>query len=249
MQVALLLLFAASDAVESYRTGVAFLDQHKAAEAIPCFERAVQAEPGNAQFWKALGVARASLDQVRESIEPFRQACTLNQKLLNACYYYGRALYSSERYQDALAPFEKALRADAVKGFALAAIGECNEALGRTAEAEKAFRSALDRRDAAEQRARLAYGRFLIRQARAGDAIPILKAATATGDSRYQLGLALSQADRLEEARAALEESIRLDDSKSAPHGLLAKVYRRLGRPTDAVREEHAALVLSATGN
>lgn len=225
---------------------MALLEKGRAAEAIPYLKDASGKAPKNAQYWKALGVAYASMNELRDSIEPFRQACTLDPKLLDACYYYGRNLYGTDRYEDALAPLEKAVAADAVKGRAESAIGQCLQALGRPEAAERRFIAAVARRDRAEQLARLAYGQFLIRQGRAPEAVDLLKPAQQpeSPEASYELGLALSQVGQLETAVAALERAVRLSPQKSATRLLLAKVYRRLGRFPEAEREEMAAVAL-----
>lgn len=222
------------------------LEQGRAAEAVPFLKESTRLASKNAQYWKALGVAYASLNELRDSIEPFRQACSLDPKLLDACYYYGRNLYGTDRYEDALAPLEKALAADAVKGRAESAIGQCLQALGRPEAAEKRFQAAVARRDRAEQMARVAYGQFLIRQGRAAEAVELLKPAQQpeSPEASYELGLALSQAGQLEEAAAALQRAVRLGPRKSATRLLLAKVYRRLGRVSEAEKEEMAAIAM-----
>lgn len=225
---------------------MALLEQGRAAEAVPLLKEASGKSPQNAQYWKALGVAYASMNELRDSIEPFRQACSLDPKLLDACYYYGRNLYGTDRYEDALAPLEKALAADAVKGRAESAIGQCLQALGRPEAAEKRFLAAVARRDRAEQMARLAYGQFLIRQGRATEAVELLRPAQQpeSPEVSYELGLALSQSGHLEEAAAALQRAVRLSPRKSATRLLLAKVYRRLGRVPEAESEEMAAVAM-----
>ncbi|WP_321472101.1 tetratricopeptide repeat protein [uncultured Paludibaculum sp.] len=233
-------------AEDAYRQGVTLLEQGRAAEAVPFLKESSRLAPKNAQYWKALGVAYASLNELRDSIEPFRQACTLDPKLLDTCYYYGRNLYGIDRYEEALAPLEKALMADAVKGRADAAIGQCLQALGRNEAAEKRFQAAVARHDRAEQMARLAYGQFLIRQGRAVEAVAMLKPAQQpeSPEAGHELGLALFQTGQLGEAVAALQRAVRLNPRKSATRLLLAKVYRRLGRASEAESEEMAAVAI-----
>ncbi len=226
----LLLVLAQPAAEQAYRQGVSLLESGRAEEAIPLLEQAAKIEPKNALYWKALGVAHAGLLDYRGSLEPFRQACTLDPRLLDVCYYSGRAFYAADQYDKAIAPLQKALHADAVKGRAETALGQCYEALGDAVEAEKHFRSALSRNDAAGQQARLAYSRFLVRQGRPREAVAIAEAAQhpETPDSRYELALALSQCDRLQEAAAALQRALQLNPQHEAARVLLAKVRARL---------------------
>ncbi|QOY87482.1 tetratricopeptide repeat protein [Paludibaculum fermentans] len=225
---------------------MALLEQGRAAEAAPFLKESARLAPKNAQYWKALGVAFASMNELRDAVEPFRQACALDPRLLDACYYYGRNLYGTDKYEEALAPLEKALAVDPVKGRAEAAIGQCLHALGRNEAAEKRFQSAVARHDRAEQMARLAFGQFLVRQGRAAEAVDVLKPAQRpeSHDASYELGLAYCQAGELEEAAAALQGAVRLSPRKAATRLLLAKVYRRLGRVSEAESEELAAVTI-----
>lgn len=224
-----LLLFAPPEAAQAYREGVALFERGQAAEAIPLLERAAGLDGGNAQYWKVVGVARASLSDYRGSVEPFGRACRLNPRLVDACYYHGRSLYAADQYRAALTPLRQALSADAVKSRAETAIGQCYEALGDADAAERALQAAVGRRDSAAQGARLAYGRFLVRQGRAGEAVTVLESAQQpeSGDARYELGLALSQGDRLAEAVRELE---RAPDHEAA-RLLLSKLRVRLAAP------------------
>lgn len=225
-----ILLLLQPSAAEAYRQGVSLYEQGRAEQAIPLLEQAVQLAPNNAQYWKTLGVAHARLEDYRGSIEPFRQACELDERLIDACYYSGRAYYASDQYDKALAPLLKALRADTVKSRAETALGQCHEALGQPADAEKRFRSAVARNDAAVQPARLAYSRFLTRQGRAAEAVPLAEKAQEpeTPESRFELALALSQAGRLEESLKSLERALALKPDYEEAFVLRGKLQARL---------------------
>jgi tetratricopeptide (TPR) repeat protein len=231
-----------------YQRGVQAFEQGRHEEAIALLAEAVRQAPRDAQAWKVLGVVHAARSDYREAEPPFARACELNPRLTDACYYHGRALYMLNRFEDALAPLERALRVDAVRGRAETAIAESLEALGRAAEAEKRFRAAIARRDAAAERARTAYARFLIRAGRTEDAlVPLKEALTGNPDSaeaHFQMGRALQQLDRLEDALKHLQRAVQLEPARAPAHLLLARVYRRLGRIPDAERAEKTALSL-----
>lgn len=225
-----ILLLLQPPAAEAYRQAVSLYEQGRPADAIPLLEQAVKLDPQNAQYWKTLGVAHARLEDYRGSLEPFRRACQLNERLTDACYYAGRAYYASDQYDKALDPLRQALRVDAVKGRAEAALGQCHEALGQPLEAEKQFRSAVARRDAASQQARLAYARFLTRQGRASDAVNVAEKAQSpeTPESRFELALALSQSGRLEDALKSLDRALALKPGYEEAYVLRGKVRARL---------------------
>ncbi len=225
-----LLFLAPAEAGEAYKLGVSLLEQRRAVEAIPQLRRAAELDPGNAQYWKALGVAFAATGDYRGSLEPFRRACALNEKLPDACYYSGRAYYAADRYREALAPLGKALHHDTLLARAEAAVGQCLEALGEDAEAEQRFLSALRRSDASRSIAGLAYGRFLVRRGRASEALPILEAAQTpeSAEARWELAFALFQADRLAPSITQLERVLQLDPRHEAARPLLERARRRL---------------------
>jgi Flp pilus assembly protein TadD len=243
---AALLLFA-QDPEAVYRQGVDLLQSGRAEQAVPLLEQAAQAARNNAQYWKAAGVALASLSRYRESVEPFEKACRLDRRLTDACYYYGRALYASDRYADALEPLRRAMDVDAVKGRAETAMGQSLEALGRNEEAEKYFRSALARKDDHVRGARIAYGQFLLRQGRVDEALRTLESAqeSESPEGLLEYARALMQAGDSERAVSRLERLIQISPRDPAPRFLLAKAYRRLGRSADAVRQEQAGRELT----
>jgi Tfp pilus assembly protein PilF len=148
---------------------------------------------------------------------------------VDACYYLGRALYATDQYHVALAPLAKALAADTVKGRAETALAQCNEALGRAEEAERGFRAAIERGDAWRQQARIAFGRFLVRQGRAREAVPVIESAMPPDDpdGLYALGQALADCDRTADAVAVLRRA----KAHPAAGLLLKKLEARLARP------------------
>jgi tetratricopeptide (TPR) repeat protein len=227
------LLLAPPEAQAAYERGVALFSQNRAAEAIPHFAEAARLAPDNAQYWKALGVAHAKIEDYHGSIEPLRRACDLAPSLADACYYLGRAYYAADLYEKAIEPLERALRYDPVKGRVEAALGQCHEALLRFDEAERWFRSAIRRKDAGRQAAHLAYARFLTRQGRAAEAVPVAEAAQEpeTPEARFELALALSQCDRLEEALRAAQRALELRPDYEEAFVLRSKILARLKAP------------------
>lgn len=204
-----LLCMAPPEAAEAYRRGTAAFQAGRLEEAVAAYAKAAELDPGNAQYWKALGAAFAKGGDYRSSIEPFTRACGLDERLTDACYYMGRNFYAVDRYADAIAPLEKALKHDAHKSRAEAALGQALEALGRYQEAEKRFRAAIARRDMFDTQARVAYSQFLRRQGRPAESCKVLEEARQAGGEEYwfELGLALYQAERYGEALKALEKA------------------------------------------
>jgi len=221
----LLLLFAFAPP-DAYQRGIQALNENRLEDAVALLRQAVAQQPANAQYWKALGVALAKGEDYRSSIEPFAKACSLSERLPDACYYHGRGLYAVDRYDEALAPLEKALRVDPAKSRAEAALGQALEALGRYQEAERRLQSAVARRDAYDRQARIAYSQFLRRQGRPEESVAVLQAVSqpAGDDYYYELSLSLFQAERYADALKALEQAAGHPDAAQ----LRDRVRRRL---------------------
>lgn len=131
-----------------------------------------------------------------------------------------------------------------MKSRAEAAMGRCIQALGRNAEAGKWFQPAVSRGDRAESAARLAFGLFFTHQCRASESVKVLERAqqSESHESRYELGLVLLQCDRREATVKSLLRAVDLDPARVVSRLLLAKIYRGLGRISDAEREEMASI-------
>jgi tetratricopeptide (TPR) repeat protein len=230
MVLLLVFILAQGGAEEAYRRGVSLLEGGKEEEAIGVLEGAVKLAPKNARYWKTLGVAHAKVEDYRGSVEPFRVACELDEKLVDACYYSGRAYYAADQYEKSVEPLKKALKVDGVKGRAEAALGQVYEALGEAREAERWLKSAVGRGDGANQTARLAYSRFLVRQGRAGEAVGVAEKAQRpeTAESRFELGLALAQCERVEEALKELERALTLRPDNEEAFVLRGKLRARV---------------------
>lgn len=226
-------LLAPPEAQSAYQRGLELFAQNRAPEAIPHFAEAARLAPDNAQYWKALGVAHARIEDYHGSIEPFQRACDLAPQLEDVCYYLGRAYYAADLYEKAIEPLKRALRHDPVKGRVEAALGQCHEALMQPEEAERWFRSAIRRNDPGRQMAHLAYARFLTRQGRAAEAVPVAAAAQQpeTAEARFELAFALSQCDRLEEALRAVERALELKPDYEEAFVLRSKIRARLTVP------------------
>jgi tetratricopeptide (TPR) repeat protein len=235
---------------ERYDQAVKLVQQGQAAAAENLMREAVMKFPDEAPLWRLLGVTQAQQGRLNDAVESFTRACNLNASLPDACYYLGRALYSVNRFADAIDPLKKAIRMDPVKARSETALAECYEALGQSAEAEQFFRWAIARKDRAYERALLAYARFLIRAGRTEESLaPIRKALDQNGNSaeaHFQWARVHLQTGELEPALRSAERAVALEGSNGQYRLLLARIYRRLGRDDDAEREEKAAVPLTA---
>jgi Flp pilus assembly protein TadD len=229
-----LLFICFSLGAQDYEQGVALIEKRQFDAAIPLLARAAAARPGDAQVHKALGVAHAARNDYELAEPAFGRACELDAKLLDACYYHGRALYALNRFDAALAALRRA-----PEGWRVSVgIGQAMEAFDRPVEAETEFRKALALcRDASPQPG-VALAQFLIRQGRQGEALHPLQAVLRrypnSGEARTLLGRVLLDRGEHLAAMEHLKQAVAIDPKSSQAHLLLANAYVKSGRPQDA---------------
>jgi Flp pilus assembly protein TadD len=251
MIVPVVLATMALTATELYQEGSTLFQKGRLTDAAARFEQARQLAPNDARIAKALGVSHAALGDYERANEPLERACTLDAKLPDACYFYGRNLYALNRFGPALTVLKKTLRSDSRPWRVHLAIAQALEGLGRGDDAESDYRKAVsmfeslppNERGRPDFDPRVHYATYLYRQARLPDALRLAEQVTAAwpdyGRGHFEVGRILHQQGNLEKAAAALEKAV--EGKHGAPaHLLLARVYLRLGQPDRA--QQHLIL-------
>lgn len=137
------------------RTGAEAFRSKNWAVAERTFAARVSAHPEDALAHKWLGMTYAAQQKFLLAEPPFAKAC---QKAdADSCYYWGRTLYSLSRFEPALAAYAKAPK----NGRTMLGMALAYEALGRDADAERAYKQALD---AGDKQAAADYERFQRKQ-------------------------------------------------------------------------------------
>ena len=145
----------------------------------------------------------------------------------NGCYLLGRTLFTLDRYEDARKILTPLAASDANPWRVHDALGSVHEALRRPADAERHFQLAVAGNKDTTPEPRYHLGRFLIREGRPADAVTVLSPA-ATRFSKYELvrfelGRALYQLSRFQEAETQLAAAPSLDEARR----LLAKLRKQ----------------------
>lgn len=180
----------------------------------------------------ALQVATAMplLEQGRFSeAQPYlEKACA--GKEANGCYLLGRALFTLDQYDKALELLLPLRDADPDPWRVDDALALTYEALRLPAEAEKRYRAAVSGNRLLTPDPAYHFGRFLIREGRAAEAIAVLTAVTKKFPrhalSRFELGRALYYLGRIREAEGELAQAPGLEEAER----FLAKIRRLNGR-------------------
>ena len=239
--IALFLLAASCD------EGVALFRQGKLEAALQLLVKA----PPTAFCAKSLGIVYAALGDYRRAEPPLGSSCRMNPKEPDACYYWARALYALDRFAESLAALDRGPSSWRVA----TARGQALDALGRPA-AEPVLRAALQLRQRdpapiAEPDPLLALGHFLYREGRVDEVLGLLQSAPPPYQRipsfHYLLGRAHAQQEHWPRAAVALRQAVALDPHLAEAHGLLSRVYFRLGNAELAGQHSRLALQGSTT--
>jgi tetratricopeptide (TPR) repeat protein len=150
------------------------------------------------------------------------------------------------QFTDAIRSYTQAMQRDASRPDGILGLAQAQYAAGMAKDAADNFETGLQRfpRDV---RFKTQYASMLLRQSETGEvasearAQQLLRSALtldpSLSDAHYQLGNLALKKDRMAEAQQHLERAVRLDANNAAAHFALARVYRHLGRRTDAAHE------------
>lgn len=171
-----------------------------------------------------------------------------------AWYYLGRTKYNENRFEEAIAAFERCLTLDSRNVKAKDNLGLSYAGLGRTQEAFAAYRTAMEWQSDLLNKdpgPLINMGSLLLDQNRVGEAVPyLLQAVTAAPDDvrgHEQLGKAYSRLDDLPKAQQELERAVSLLPENSNLHFMLGQVYRKRGMSEKAKSELDKGAALKNT--
>ena len=199
--------------------------------------RAVDKNP-TARAWKSLGVVFAAGEDYPRAEPAFGEACRLDGKEPDACYYWARALYALNRFDASLGALDRISGNQGRPWRFQLARAEALSALSRADEAQKAYVEAIKmrREDRSAPQAidpTVSYARHLYREGRMDDVVATLRAAgmvyAQVPEWHYQMGRALLQLGRTEEAVNELKQAVALQPDYKEGHNVLSKAYYRLG--------------------
>jgi tetratricopeptide (TPR) repeat protein len=204
-----------------------------------------RAQP-DASALKREGLALASERKLTAAVQLLNRACELDPKDEESCYYLGRTLNALGLWEEARAPFEKALRAAPQRMLARVhrAVALNYMAVGLASEAERNFKAAIATRKDAESLAedpRIDYGAFLFRQGRTDEALQFLReavrAAPKTARAQAELGRVLLHSGKSGDAVENLEKAVAIDPRSPSIRLLLGRAYLQSGRVEDGQRQ------------
>jgi tetratricopeptide (TPR) repeat protein len=128
----------------AYNRGTMLARTGQYQEALPYLEKAVEADPTNADAWYNLGVAYQKTGRLAEALPVFERLVWGHSSEKLYQYGYGSVLRKLDRKNDAIKAFKKALDADREFRDAQYALALTYEDLGKVKQARKEWKRYLE---------------------------------------------------------------------------------------------------------
>jgi protein O-GlcNAc transferase len=228
-------------------------------EAVDLIRRAVKLNPGQAVYHSNLGLALLAMGGKREAIAALSESLVIQPNQPNTLNLLANTLSDIGEFDRAVVCFEHAIQIQPKEPGIFYNMGNCwfrkatgitpgGEVAGvRTEELQKAivcFQKALDLSpkfiDAGNN-----LGNVLRALGRMDEAIAAWRRTTAVGPhplAHYNLGRALYEQDLLDDARDAMQNSIRINPNHPDAHNNFGNLLRQSGKVEEAIGHYDTAL-------
>jgi tetratricopeptide (TPR) repeat protein len=178
--------------------------QHDFEGALQDLGKAISAEPANIQAW----LSQAAIQQTVGSLDDAARSCSRlvalsNHVAAHVCLADLASLKGDRSALDKISRLSGSRSASGEMGWILTVLAEMAERLGRPADADKLFKSAIAADAGSYQR--VAYADFLMLQGRAGEVETVLQASPSTDAVSLRRAIALK---RTGDPRVAAEVAI-----------------------------------------
>ena len=183
--------------------------QGRSAEALGCFEKALEIDPQSAYTWYSKGVALGKLGRLDEELASYDQALTINSQFPEAWFNKAITLGNARRFQEALECFVKAQQLgypDAEQGIRYCQNALAEEAGGATADSDAWLKKATD---------------LFVQGGSPAEALDCFDKALAINPqierAWWGKGLVLLKLGRLDESLAAFDQASAVNPSGTGP--------------------------------
>lgn len=229
-----------------YMLGYVLNREDKPAESLRTYTKAAQLSTPKSDDLKIVATDYVLLNDYPDAIKWMRQAVEFDPKNEQAWYGLGRCYYAQSSFADAEQAFRYALKLDPKDLLAQINLALTLEMRNEPVKADHEYRSAVALADAdphTDQWPYLDYATFLLDQAKASEAIPLLEKAVAIApqcaECHGKLGRALEATGKYEAAVTELEKAVALDPKNAQLHYALGHAYQSAGM-TEKARKELA---------
>ena len=188
-------------------------------------------------------------DEAAEALETGLKAVPGSAQLQLAL---GVARYGQRRFGEAISAFLKTIELDLEVEQPYVFLGKILDHAGDRLPVIEARVAAYLKAHPENAAINLVYAKALLRRADADLAAveTHLRRAVGTWEAHFELGVLLARKRKFAEAAEELKTAVKLKPDESAPHYHLARVYDRLGKPTEAAEQRaiHAKLTAKGSG-
>jgi Flp pilus assembly protein TadD len=219
--------------------GMAHLLDGNTSSALPALQRAVVLLPDRSQFWSNLSEAlRRDCDR-ESALSAAERAIELDGNYIDAHINRAAALFQLERFDDALAEYDRALRDRPHDALLIAYRADCLRERGDYRAARRVYQKALQRDvDLAHAHANL--GPLLMLFGETQAALAHCERAVAldagSADAWMNLGHCLIELEQLDEAMQAYAQAHERDPNSSALCCAIGHVWQEVGDHEQAAR-------------
>ncbi len=237
-----------------YLLGYILFNRQKAKESLAEYTEGAKYRTPSAYDLETVGADYVLLEDYVDADRWFTKSVQWNPGNRQALYYLGRAKYNENRFDEAIAVFERCLKLDPKDVKAEDNLGLSYQALGRSDEAIVAYRQAIawqadsPLKDAGPY---IDLGAVLVEMDRIEEAVPHLLQAVAIAPrdvkAHRELGKAYLKLNRLPEAQNELEKVVELAPKGAPGHFILGQIYRKLGLADRAKAEFDRYAALNGT--
>ena len=238
-----------SSGVTAYLLGLAYLSENQPDRALQSFRIAAQRRPKDAVIHFHLGgllLRSSAVGDANRGISELHKAIELAPRQTEYYAALGRWLLEHNRVNDGISVLKSGV-ADAPPSAELYVLLSVAEAVNQNTQAQAMAEKAI----AIDPKIALAHDVLGFCSFRAGDylrAAELYKTASdlspQTGRFAYDTALALERANKPNEALPFAESAARTDPSVAMNHYLLGKLYSKLERKPESIRELETAVQL-----
>jgi protein O-GlcNAc transferase len=244
----------------------------RSTEAIDLIRRAIAADPRQSVFHNNLGLALLAAGKQEEAVTEFHAAISLRRDSYDTYNHLGNALCDLGRFDEAFPHFQQAVSARPGhapyhynlancwmrKGMAMRLDTNPSNLQAAVIERRQTFEKAVacfrqtlalkpDYSEAANN-----LGNTYQHMGQAADAIAVWQQSVATKPdffAFYNLGRALFEQDRMDEAEAAMQSGLKLRPNHAESFANLGNVFRQTGRAQEAIDTYNRAVAFNAPGS